>query len=441
MSAKAIHTGADGLEQDLIGTGPIGKTQLAVLFVALSLNILDGFDITAMSFTAHSIGVQLQIPTERLGLVFSVTLAGMMIGAMFLAPVSDVLGRRRAVLVSAAAIGLSTFATGFSTELWHLILLRLMTGLGVGTMLASLAAITSEFMPVRYRSAAVVCVTAGFPLGAMLGGFVAAPMIPAYGWQSVFFMGGGCTLALVVVAFFLLPESLQFLAARRPPGALDRFNGVLQRLGRDEVTELPKLRSEGKEKANANVFSLLSPSLRGITIMLWGTFFFCFICLYFLLSWIPKLVIAAGMTETQGVYASVAFNGGAILGVACLAWWSSRISLSGLIGFFLLGGAAGMLLFAVFDGVRFLILSLIVIGFLLQGGFTGLYAVAAKVYPTELRSTGVGWAIGLGRFGAVVGPYVGGLLIAKGVSLEANFIVFAIPLFLSGLFALMLKVR
>jgi benzoate transport len=439
MSTAIASGELDEAEDDLIGSGPMGVTQFTVFIVALLLNILDGFDVTSMSFTVHSIGDQLLIPTENLGFVFSIALAGMMIGAMFIAPISDVVGRRRVVLACAGAIGLSMIATGFATSLWHLIVLRLITGLGVGGMLASLAAITSEFTPERYRSFAVVTVTAGYPLGATIGGFVAAPMIPAYGWQSVFFLGGSCTLVLVVVAFLLIPESLHFLATRRPAGALENFNGVLRRLGREPVAELPTMHSDGESKAN--VLSLLTPSRRGTTLTLWSTFFFCFICLYFLLSWIPKLVIAAGMSESQGVYASVAFNGGAILGVACLGWLSSRTSLSRLIGLFLLGGAVGMLLFAVLDGARFLITSLIVIGFLLQGGFTGLYAVAAKAYPTDLRSTGVGWAIGIGRFGAVVGPYIGGVLIARGVSLEANFIIYAIPLFLSGLLALVLKVR
>ena len=427
------------IDRDVIGAGPIGVTQITVFCVAVALNILDGFDVTSMSFTAHGIGEQLKIPPDQLGLVFSIALAGMMIGAMFIAPLSDVVGRRRVVLLSATAIGASMLATGFCNSLWQLVVLRLITGLGVGGMLASLAAITSEFTPEKYRSLAVVCVTAGYPLGATLGGFIAAPMIPLYGWHSVFFVGGGATLALVVVAYFLIPESLHFLAVKRPANALEKFNAVLSRLGRPTLMELPNIPSD--EHAKANVFSLLSPARRRTTITLWLTFFFCFICLYFLLSWIPKLVILSGLSESQGVYASVAFNAGALLGVGCLGWLSARTSLSSLIGVFLLLGAVGMLLFALFDGARMLISSLLAIGFLLQGGFTGLYAVAAKVYPTELRSTGVGWAIGIGRFGAVVGPYVGGILIARSVPMEANFIIYAIPLMLSGLLALMLKVR
>ena len=175
--------------------------------------------------------------------------------------------------------------------------------------------------------------------------------------------------------------------------------------------------------------------------MLWLTFFFCFISLYFLISWIPQLVVNAGFTESQGVYAAVAMNGGGVIGIFTLGWFASRTSLSILIGGFLSFAAVTMILFALTDGISLLLIYLAVIGFTLQGGFTGLYAVAAKIYPTELRSTGVGWAIGLGRFGAVVGPYVGGVLIAGGVSMEINFLIFAIPLMTSGWLAFFLRVK
>lgn len=430
---------APDIERDIIGNRPIGATQIVIFLVAVSLNMLDGFDVTSMSFTAHSIGVQLAIAPDQLGIVFSVALAGMMLGAMFIAPLSDVVGRRVMVVSCAATIGVSVLATGAVVNIWQLTILRLITGLGVGGMLASLAAITSEFTPEKHRSFAVVSVTAGYPLGATVGGFIAAPMIPEYGWQSVFYLGGILTLLMAFVAYLTIPESLHYLASRRPAGALEKFNRVLQRLGHQAVEQLPAVAQEDREKAN--VFSLLSKERRGKTIALWLTFFFCFICLYFLMSWIPKLVVASGLSESQGVYASVAFNGGAIVGVACLGAMASRVSLSMLIGWFLSIGAAGMLLFAFFEGKNHLLLSLLVIGFFLQGGFTGLYAVAAKMYPTSVRSTGVGWAIGIGRFGAVVGPYIGGVLIARQVSMEINFMIFAVPLMISGLLALALKVR
>lgn len=158
------------------------------------------------------------------------------------------------------------------------------------------------------------------------------------------------------------------------------------------------------------------------------------------MSWLPKLVVLAGMSEAEGVYGAAAFNGGAVLGILTLGWLASHIKLSLLISLFLTTTAACMLLFALAAEYLPMLASLSVIGFFLQGGFTGLYAVAAKVYPVEVRTTGVGWAIGIGRFGAVVGPFAGGIMIAQGISMADNFLVFAIPAFVAGILAWYLKV-
>lgn len=441
MAAGAVGNTAElSIVKDAIDRGGVARTQLLILFISLILNMLDGFDVTAMAFTVHSIGEQLQIAPDKLGIVFSVALAGMMVGAMFIAPLSDVIGRRNMILACVTTIGASMYLTGYASALWQLIILRTVTGLGVGGLLASLAAITAEYTPERYRSFSVVCITAGYPLGASVGGFIAAPMIPLYGWESVFFAGGAATLAMVVVVYFLVPESLQFLITKRPANALHKCNRVLARLNKTELDELPEIsREESRDKAT--VFSLLTESRRGKTLTLWTCFFFCFICLYFLMSWVPKLVVNAGLSESEGVYASVAFNGGAVIGIVTLGWLSAHIGLSKLIGSFLSAAALGMVIFAATSGIQHLLPYLLIIGFLLQGGFTGLYAVAAKIYPTEVRTTGVGWAIGLGRLGAVVGPYVGGVFIAMGISMEVNFLMFAIPLLIGGLLAYRLCVR
>lgn len=439
MGASSSTESSEFLNNTL-DRGKISSAQFLIIGVALILNIVDGYDVMAMAFTAHSIGEYLQISPAHLGILFSVALAGMMIGAMFIAPFSDIIGRRKMLLISVSVIGTSVIATGHATALWQMISLRAITGLGVGSMLASLTAISSEYTPSKYRSLAVVTITAGYPLGATLGGFIAAPLIPTYGWQSVFFAGGTATLLMVPVIYFLVPESLQFLIAKRPANALQKLNLALTRINKPTLDELPPLEQAGKVE-KANVLSLLTEKRRLTTITLWSTFFFCFICLYFLMSWIPKLVVNSGLTESQGVYAAVAFNGGGVIGIISLGWLSARMSLSRLICLFLSVAALGMMLFASASDSVPLLQVLFVIGFFLQGGFTGLYAVAAKIYPTEIRTTGVGWAIGLGRFGAVVGPYVGGMLIAGGYSMETNFFLFSLPLLIAGALAFRLAVK
>jgi MFS transporter, AAHS family, vanillate permease len=441
-----MATGATADTEELVfirnvfGQGRVTGIQILVIIISLFLNMLDGFDVMAMSFTVHSIGEELQIAPNRLGLVFSVALAGMMIGAMFIAPFSDVIGRRKMILICVMTIGLSMCLTAFANSIWQLILLRGITGLGVGAMLASLAAITSEYAPEKYRSLAVVTITAGYPLGATVGGFIAAPMLPAYGWESIFFAGGAATLVMGLAVYFCMPESLHFLLVKDGPRALTKVNNILRRLNKPELEELPRIEA-GAHSDKANVFSLLTHDRRKQTLILWASFLFCFVSLYFMMSWIPKLVVTAGMSESTGVYASTAFNGGAIIGIISLGWMSARIGLSNLIGTFLAGSAALMVVFVYAEGVNHLFPYLFVIGFLLQGGFVGLYAVAAKIYPTEIRTTGVGWAIGLGRLGAVIGPYVGGVLIASGVTMQANFIIFAVPLLISGIIAYVLSVE
>lgn len=441
MSANVPATNTElAFIQDAINGGKGRATQILVISIALILNMLDGFDVTSMAFTVHNIGEDLSIGASNLGIVFSVALAGMVVGAMFIAPLSDKIGRRKMVLGSVFAIGISMLLTGYVTSLEQLIVARAVTGLGVGGMLASLATITAEYTPEKWRSLAVVSVTAGYPLGATVGGFIAAPLMEAYGWQSVFFAGGGATLAMTIVVYFLMPESLQFISVKRPPSALEKANHILGRLNQPPLDQLPEVK-DSEEPVKANVFSLLTDEWRSKTIILWLTFFFCFITLYFLLSWIPKLVVNAGLSVSDGVYASVGFNAGAVIGIVSLGWMSARFGLSRIIAVFLFSSGVMMSIFALTNGLSFLIPYLFVIGFLLQGGFTGLYAAAAKMYPTEIRTTGVGWGIGLGRFGAVAGPYLGGVLIAQGVSMEVNFILFALPMFISGLIAIKLSVR
>lgn len=433
------NVATDTNEIDAKIQGRFSALQCRVVVIALLLNMLDGFDITAMAFTAHGIQTQLSLSPNQVGLVFSITLAGMMLGALILAPLSDRIGRRKMVLLCVAVIGLSMVLTGLVNELWSLLTLRLITGLGVGSMLASLTAITTEYTPQNFRSLAVGCITAGYPLGATVGGFIAAPVLAEYGWQWVFIAGGVATLIMFVVVFMLVPESLHFLATKQPAAALSTTNKILQKMGAVPLSALPE-RSNQYDSKTLPVAALFQSKFRLSTLLLWSAFFFCFISLYFLMSWIPKLVILAGFDEQTSVYASVAFNGGAVVGIVVLGWIASRLHLSNVIATFLAAAVVCMLVFAWKSSELPLFFSLVLIGFTLQGGFVGLYAAAAKLYPTECRATGVGWAIGLGRFGAVVGPLTGGMLITSGASLSLSFVIFAIPLASAAMFALCLKV-
>lgn len=433
----------------LVEQGSVSLRQFAILGVCFMLNMLDGFDVAALSFAAPQIGPELGVTNTQLGVAFSAALAGMMLGAMFLAPISDLIGRRAIILTGVTTIGLSMIATIYAPNLLMLSIIRFITGLGVGAMLASLAAIATEYLPEKYRSFGVVSITAGYPFGATVGALIVAPLIGDLGWRPIFVAGGVITVGMALVAALVIPESLEFLCNRRPRNYLAKVNRILSAIGKPTVDRIPDAakNDDGTEAHNsgnifANMLRLLTDGRAPRTLVVWSTFFFCFIALYFLMSWIPKLVVASGLSLELGTQTSAAFNFGGVAGILCLGFLSTRLPLSFLIGSFICSAAVLMFLFGfVPDSIAAMVLMTAAVGFLMQGGFTGMYAVASKIYPPEIRATGVGWAIGLGRFGAVVGPILGGIAIDQQYSMATTFSLFAVPLLIGGVLALTLKVR
>ena len=436
---------------DLIDHGKFSFRQILIVLLCLFFNMVDGFDITAMAVTAHQIGEDMQLSEDKLGLVFSFSLAGMMLGAMFLAALSDVIGRRTMIIITLTLVGATVLLTASVNSLPALILLRFISGLGAGAMLASVATLASEYSPEKFRAMAVTAVTAGYPLGAMTTGLVASSVVPEFGWQGMFIAGGSATLLLALIAFFMIPESLHFLCKKQPDDALQRVNKILQIFKIQSLQHLPSIENTGgaTEADRQNIYqkmlTLLTPEFRRSTLTLWATFFLCISTLYFLMSWTPKLIINLGYSADAGNLAFTLFNFGGVLGIFILGYLASKWSLSTLISIFAITSAVFMWAFAGAVSLDFnqtnLMLLIFIIGISMQGGYTGMYAVAAKIYPIEIRSTGVGWAIGLGRFGAVLGPGIAGYMIASGLPITINFMVFAVPMLIGGIFAYQLRVR
>ena len=430
---------------DIIDNGHVSGQQVLVIGLCMFFNMLDGFDITAMAIVASAVSGELALTADKLGWIFSFALAGMMAGAMFLAPVADLVGRRRMIIASIALVGVSITLTAQATSLPEFIVLRFISGLGAGTMLACQATLAAEYSPERLRALSVALVTSGYPLGAMCTSVVANLVMPEFGWRGMFWFGGGLTLAMTFVAWMFIPESLKFLVERRPGGALQTANQVLRKLKKPTLAELPAV-SVGLPPARQGLVDtmllLVAPAHRRVTLTLWITFFLCFAALYFLMRWVPKLMVDAGYSESVGRDAFFLFNFGGVLGIYLLGGLSTRFKLTNLIFGLLALSAAGMLAFALAPADKNLLLAMIfVVGLCQQGGFTGLYSAAAKAYPTGIRSTGIGWCVGLGRSGAVIGPAVAGYLIYFGFDMSANFIVFAVPMAIGGFIAYTLHIR
>jgi AAHS family 4-hydroxybenzoate transporter-like MFS transporter len=430
---------------DVIDNGEVSSQQFLVVGLCLFLNMLDGFDITAMAVVATAVSAELILTPERLGWIFSFALLGMMCGAMFLAPVSDIVGRRKIIIASVVLVSVSILLTATASTLVEFVVLRFISGIGAGAMLACQATLAAEYSPEKYRSLSVAAVTAGYPLGAMFTSVVAGMLMPEYGWRGMFWFGGGLTLIMGLAAWLMIPESLKYLLTRRPADALARVNRILDKLGKSALAELPAISTEHTDQKGglaSTMLKLLAKRHITVTLTLWAAFFLCFAALYFLMSWIPKLMEDSGYSADVGRQAFFLFNLGGVIGVFLLGVLATRWKLTNVIFVMLFLSAVGMVLFAIAPGQLTFSLALIfMIGILQQGGFVGLYAVATKAYPTEIRSTGIGWAVGLGRSGAVAGPAIAGYLIAAGFDMAANFYIFAVPMALGGLIAYRLHLR
>lgn len=438
---------SENLSHDVIDRGPVTRQQLLVVGLCMFFNMLDGFDITAMAIVATSVSNELELTADRLGWIFSFALGGMMLGAMFLAPVSDIIGRRKLIIMAMVLIGVSIVLTASASTLPEFVILRFISGLGAGAMLASQAALASEYSPDKYKAFSVAAVTSGYPMGAMMTSVIAGFIMPEYGWRGMFWFGGLVTLSMVFVAWLMIPESLKYLFERRPDGVLDKINAILRKLKKEPLEEMPEvIESPATAAVGGGVFAgmrrLLAPEYRKTTLTLWTAFLLCFSTLYFLMSWIPRMMEQAGFSPEVGRYAFFLFNFGGVIGIYTTGTLAIRFHLTKILSIFLIAAAIGMIIFAAAPSQEGLLLTLtFIIGVLQQGGFTGLYAVATKVYPTHIRTTGIGFAIGLGRFGAVVGPGLAGFLIAAGLSMSGNYYVFAVPMVIGGLLSYRLNVK
>lgn len=411
--------------------------QFTTIFICFLMNMLDGMDVMVVSYAAPAIAKEWIISPQAMGSVFSAGLFGMTLGTLFIAPRADIVGRRTIILLSALLMGATVFATFLAQSVEMLLLFRFISGLGIGSMLASTATLTSEYAPKKTKDFWVSFVMSGYPIGAVLSGLASAQIIPVYGWRTMFQVAGITTLITLPFIWFFLAESLDFLLKKQPNDALEKANAILSKMKNPILNNLPPLSIQTLEKPS--VTSLLTPERRSSTLQLWLALFMAFASLYFLTTWIPKLASSAGLSMELAIYAGTVFNLGAFLGIMAQGYLSSLFGLRRTIFGFLAMTAVLMAIFGFFKGSAIVLVLFGLIGFGVQGGFVGLYAVAARFYPTEIRSTGVGFAMSAGRVGGIVGPLFGGLLIGAGLSMTANFMIFAIPTLLAGIATYLIK--
>jgi benzoate transport len=398
-----------------IDASPMSPFQWTVIALCVLLNCLDGFDVMAMAFTAAPVSEEFGLTGSELGLLLSAGLVGMAIGSLVLAPFADRVGRRPMILTCLALASGGMLLGALSPSALALGATRVVTGLGVGGILACTNVIASEYSSARRRGLAIGVYTAGYGIGATLGGLAAATLQDQVGWRSVFVVGGVATAAALVLLAALLPESVDFLLAKRPADLLERLNRIAVRIRQPEVTP-SDLGSQHAVPAVASTRAhpglLLSSGLRLPTLLVWVAFFATMYGFYFVNSWTPQLLVTAGLSEQQGVTGGLALAIGGTIGSVLYGIVATRSDHRRvLIGFTLLAALA-MIVFIISTAALALALAIgVAVGALINGCIAGLYTVTPELYAANLRSTGMGWAIGIGRIGAILAPLATGRLL------------------------------
>jgi len=430
------------LSQDLqrrLAQGPITAFQLTVIALCVGLNMLDGFDVLAMSFAASGVKADWHLHDGQLGALLSAGLVGMGLGSLTLGPCADRWGRRIIVLLSVALAGLGMMGSALTRDYAELLALRVLTGIGIGGTIASVAVIVSEYATDNRRGTALAIYATGYSIGATIGGALAAYAIPRYGWRAAFVIGGTLSLLMLPLAWRKLPESLDFLLTRRPPSGLRRVNAVLRGMGQPSLTVLEPL-TVSNQSSQDSVGAQLRLLVRPSTLLVWIVFFCTMAGFYFILSWTPRLLNAAGLSAGQGMTGGVLLNLGGIAGCGLFACAAARADTHRLLLGALIGSA---LLIAVFGLVMsrldIALWTALLLGIIANAAMAGLYAVGPPLYPTAVRTTGMGWAIGIGRFGAILAPLASGALLDRGwlpaqlyFFFSAPFVVAAVAIFLIG---------
>jgi AAHS family 4-hydroxybenzoate transporter-like MFS transporter len=423
---------------DLIDRQNISSFQVRVMLLCATVVFLDGFDAQAIGYVAPVLSKAWHLKRGALKDVFAAGLFGLMLGALISGPLADRFGRKVVILFSMLSFSIFTLCTVTAESMGSLLVWRFITGLGLGGAMPNAVALTSEYSPHRRRASLVMIMFCGFSLGAALGGVFAAELIPHFGWKGVFWLGGIVPLVLAPMVILSLPESIRLLALKGTK--TEEVRKILARINA-KLTFPPGTAFTAREERSSGfaVGQLFKESRALGTLLIWVMFFMNLLNLYFLASWLPTTINNAGIPVEKAALIASLLQIGGIVGVLSLGWLVDRLS-----PFPVLAGAS--MLAAIFiagiglsgSSVGLIILTVAGAGFCLVGGQIGATAMPAIYYPTTIRSTGVGWALGIGRAGSIVGPWVGGLILSLLWKTSSLFLIAACAALCSALAALLM---
>ena len=417
----------------VIDSNRLSRSQLLILMMVGLTVVMDGFDMQSMGYVAPAIIADWGVSKAELGPVFGAGLFGMLVGSLTLSVLADKIGRRPVLIWATVFFSLCMLVTAHVTSIGQLQVIRFVTGLGLGAIMPNALALVGEFSPRNKRVTLMMLVSCGYTIGAVLGGLVSAWMIPLWGWQSVFYLGGIFPLLIAALMYVFVPESMQFLVVKGR--RLDEVGRTLRRID-------PSLKVDGSTRyalaetaqGSAPVVELFREGRGVATVLLWVVNFMNLLNLYFLSSWLPTIATSAGLSTSTAVMVGTTLQVGGVLGTLLMGPVIDRIGFfKVLVPCFALAALSIALIGQPGIGLPLLFLVVTVTGFCIIGGQPAVNALAATYYPTALRSTGLGWSLGIGRWGSIAGPVLGGLLIQFEWSNSEIFLAMAVPTVIAAL--------
>lgn len=425
--------------RDIIAKSPMPAMQTLVVFITIGLNALDGFDIASISFASPGITAEWGISRATLGVVLSMELLGMGLGSVFLGGFADKAGRRPTILCSLVVMAIGMYGATLSKDVYDLSLWRIFTGIGIGGMLAATNAVAAEFSNDKRRQFFVSLMVIGYPIGIVFGGTFVRPLLAEYDWRYVFYFGSVLTFIFIPLVYFLMPESVAWLARKQPENALEKINKTLIRFKHKTIDSLPAIAEDVKKGSLGDLFA---PGLASITILITIAYSFHIMTFYFIIKWVPQIVADMGFAPASAGTVLTLSNVGGALGGVLFGLFAMRIGLKRLTIFILILSVFAISLFGRSpENLTWLCFLAAVAGFCTNAGVVGIYNILAHSFPTHVRAFGTGVAIGVGRAGAWISPIIAGILFEAQLGLGTVAMVMALGSLLAVVAVALLKIQ
>lgn len=416
-----------------IDSFPISALQRRVLALCAFVALIEGFDIQAVAYVAPVLRSEVGIEAGAIGWIFGAFLTGAAAGSMVIGPLADKFGRRPLLIGSTLVFGIGAIVTIWCTSVESFLAVRFLTGLGVGGAAALIVPLTYEYTPQRLRSTAAMTMLAGLPIGSVSGGILSTWLVPAFGWQAVFLVGGVLPILTAAIMTPLLPESIRILAVTGRDS--EKMLTIMPRISPSCPSTATRffIFEEEKLSSGSRVTALFSEGRAGTTVFVWCAMFANYAVFYFLASWIPSLITAAGSSLSVAILAGTVFSLGGIAAALSLGKLMDTVARPAIVLACASTVAVVSILSipAILPSIAPTFIAILLLGMGSGGAQLGIITLSGQLYPTMVRSTGVGWALGVGRIGSIISPVVGGLLISTGWGAEDLFSAAALPALMS----------